>query len=89
MSLEYQIGVQFPSPQQFKMRNIMSILRKSHKKRYGSETKMWRDNSHKLEKLLQHQNKTLYEVAREKDRLLHLVTLAIRLHLDEHEKEEV
>ena len=62
----------------------MSLLRKSHKKHYKPEAKMWRDNYHRLHKLLLHQNKDLYEVAHEKDRLQYLVTLAIRMQLEEH-----
>lgn len=64
----------------------MSLLRKHTKKRYNPELKMWKEHYALLRKLLHRQNKDLYKTAHERDRLLHLITLAIKKELD-NEKE--
>lgn len=47
---------------------------------------MWKEHYALLRKLLHRQNKDLCETAHERDRLLHLITLAIKKELD-NEKE--
>ena len=62
---------------------MISRISKKQSKRVGkSEKQMWKAFAKHLQVLLLSQNKTLYEVAHEKDRLLHLITMAIKEHLE-------
>ena len=61
---------------------ISRLYRKPRKRHLKPETLMWKENYLHIQELWIKNNKTLYEVAHEKDRLLHLITLAIRMKLD-------
>lgn len=57
---------------------MISRFTKKRSKRIGkSEKRMWKEFAKRLQELLLHQNKTLYEVAHEKDRLQWLISQAI------------